>query len=298
MQIMSKSVCVHVSERDWSVYRINTEGRFYICAGVCQTANRLQRGSCCSASENCVFISINIICGLNIKWINETDPAVRQVTVLTSCCRWSIMVYETKFPRQHSASTVTEDCSDDSEVTGNAFSRFSVRRGCYKGQFLRTCCNHSVHVCWSRFSRFSPTRTRWLLTCPRSWPQTSTLSSSPQPSTNTVLIISIRFGCRFCLYTCLLMCLCSGFCVRQWRILWLVLGKHTRRTRRVQRSRRPWPRRYETLHISISVSELRRTCRLISLFLSTPMSLIKYPVYTTELFPRKAESVLGPRVVW
>ncbi|XP_056140027.1 diacylglycerol kinase delta-like isoform X1 [Lampris incognitus] len=30
--------------------------------------------------------------------------------------RWSIMVYETKFPRQHSTSTVTEDCSDDSEV--------------------------------------------------------------------------------------------------------------------------------------------------------------------------------------
>uniref|UniRef100_A0A8C9T8R4 Diacylglycerol kinase n=1 Tax=Scleropages formosus TaxID=113540 RepID=A0A8C9T8R4_SCLFO len=30
--------------------------------------------------------------------------------------RWSIMVYETKFPRQHSSSTVTEDyCSDDSE---------------------------------------------------------------------------------------------------------------------------------------------------------------------------------------
>ena len=26
------------------------------------------------------------------------------------------MVYETKFPRQHSASTATEDCSDDSEV--------------------------------------------------------------------------------------------------------------------------------------------------------------------------------------
>ncbi|XP_036393071.1 diacylglycerol kinase delta-like isoform X2 [Megalops cyprinoides] len=30
--------------------------------------------------------------------------------------RWSIMVYETKFPRQHSSSTVTEDCSDDSEI--------------------------------------------------------------------------------------------------------------------------------------------------------------------------------------
>ncbi|XP_062873210.1 diacylglycerol kinase delta-like isoform X2 [Trichomycterus rosablanca] len=30
--------------------------------------------------------------------------------------RWSIMVYETKFPRQHSSSTVTDDCSDDSEV--------------------------------------------------------------------------------------------------------------------------------------------------------------------------------------
>ncbi|XP_066565805.1 diacylglycerol kinase delta isoform X2 [Amia ocellicauda] len=30
--------------------------------------------------------------------------------------RWSIMVYETKFPRQHSTSTVTEDCSEDSEV--------------------------------------------------------------------------------------------------------------------------------------------------------------------------------------
>ncbi|CAB1348433.1 unnamed protein product, partial [Coregonus sp. 'balchen'] len=30
--------------------------------------------------------------------------------------RWSIMVYETKFPRQHSSSMVTEDCSDDSEV--------------------------------------------------------------------------------------------------------------------------------------------------------------------------------------
>ncbi|XP_048015752.1 diacylglycerol kinase delta-like isoform X4 [Megalobrama amblycephala] len=30
--------------------------------------------------------------------------------------RWSIMVYETKLPRQHSSSTVTEDCSEDSEV--------------------------------------------------------------------------------------------------------------------------------------------------------------------------------------
>uniref|UniRef100_G3NM37 Diacylglycerol kinase n=1 Tax=Gasterosteus aculeatus TaxID=69293 RepID=G3NM37_GASAC len=30
--------------------------------------------------------------------------------------RWRIMVYETKFPRQHSGSTVTEDCSDDSEI--------------------------------------------------------------------------------------------------------------------------------------------------------------------------------------
>ncbi|XP_034024904.1 diacylglycerol kinase delta-like isoform X2 [Thalassophryne amazonica] len=30
--------------------------------------------------------------------------------------RWSIMVYETKFPRQYSASTVTDNCSDDSEV--------------------------------------------------------------------------------------------------------------------------------------------------------------------------------------
>nr|XP_020477469.1 diacylglycerol kinase delta isoform X2 [Monopterus albus] len=30
--------------------------------------------------------------------------------------RWSIMVYETKFPRQHCASTITDDCSDDSEV--------------------------------------------------------------------------------------------------------------------------------------------------------------------------------------
>ncbi|XP_016390623.1 diacylglycerol kinase delta-like [Sinocyclocheilus rhinocerous] len=30
--------------------------------------------------------------------------------------RWSIMVYETKLPRQHSSSTVTEDCSEDPEV--------------------------------------------------------------------------------------------------------------------------------------------------------------------------------------
>ncbi|XP_010901660.1 diacylglycerol kinase delta isoform X1 [Esox lucius] len=30
--------------------------------------------------------------------------------------RWSIMVYETKFPLQRSSSMVTEDCSDDSEV--------------------------------------------------------------------------------------------------------------------------------------------------------------------------------------
>ncbi|XP_037534333.1 diacylglycerol kinase delta [Nematolebias whitei] len=30
--------------------------------------------------------------------------------------RWSIMVYETKLARQHSTSTVTEDCSEDSEV--------------------------------------------------------------------------------------------------------------------------------------------------------------------------------------
>ncbi|XP_061682888.1 diacylglycerol kinase delta-like isoform X5 [Syngnathoides biaculeatus] len=30
--------------------------------------------------------------------------------------RWSIMVYESKFPRQHSTSTAAEDCTDDSEV--------------------------------------------------------------------------------------------------------------------------------------------------------------------------------------
>lgn len=34
------------------------------------------------------------------------------------------MVYETKIPRQHSASTVTEDCSDDSEVTLSDIPRF------------------------------------------------------------------------------------------------------------------------------------------------------------------------------
>lgn len=34
------------------------------------------------------------------------------------------MVYETKIPRQHSASTVTEDCSDDSEV--KIVARFQV----------------------------------------------------------------------------------------------------------------------------------------------------------------------------
>ena len=32
--------------------------------------------------------------------------------------RWSIMVYETKFPRQHSSSTITDDYSD-TEVTGS-----------------------------------------------------------------------------------------------------------------------------------------------------------------------------------
>lgn len=37
------------------------------------------------------------------------------------------MVYETKFPRKHSASTVTEDFSDDSEVqpTSSCFQGFS-----------------------------------------------------------------------------------------------------------------------------------------------------------------------------
>lgn len=41
------------------------------------------------------------------------------------------MVYETKIPRQHSASTVTEDCSDDSEVTLSDISGvFFVNRCC------------------------------------------------------------------------------------------------------------------------------------------------------------------------
>lgn len=31
-------------------------------------------------------------------------------------CRWSVMAYETKLPRQASSSTVTEDFSEDSEV--------------------------------------------------------------------------------------------------------------------------------------------------------------------------------------
>lgn len=40
------------------------------------------------------------------------------------------MVYETKIPRQHSASTVTEDCSDDSEVTLSDIPRFFLNRCC------------------------------------------------------------------------------------------------------------------------------------------------------------------------
>lgn len=31
-------------------------------------------------------------------------------------CRWSVMAYETKLPRQASSSTVTEDFGEDSEV--------------------------------------------------------------------------------------------------------------------------------------------------------------------------------------
>lgn len=52
-------------------------------------------------------------------WITEETIC----TVVTSMIfnRWSIMVYETKLPRQASTSTVTEDCNENSEV--------SLRRG-------------------------------------------------------------------------------------------------------------------------------------------------------------------------
>lgn len=57
------------------------------------------------------------------------------------------MVYETKIPRQHSTSTVTEDCSDDSEVAFDTSSLWGVMLQCPAGS--STDCA----LLWSRFSR-------------------------------------------------------------------------------------------------------------------------------------------------
>lgn len=44
-------------------------------------------------------------------------------------CRWSVMAYETKLPRQASSSTVTEDFGEDSEVPLPACSCFFIVPG-------------------------------------------------------------------------------------------------------------------------------------------------------------------------
>lgn len=46
--------------------------------------------------------------------------------------RWSIMVYETKLPRQVSTSTVTEDCSENSEVPLRRGGDWSTSLGAHK----------------------------------------------------------------------------------------------------------------------------------------------------------------------
>ncbi|KAI1235793.1 Diacylglycerol kinase delta, partial [Lamprotornis superbus] len=47
-------------------------------------------------------------------WITEETISIVMTSMIFN--RWSIMVYETKLPRQASTSTVTEDCSENSEV--------------------------------------------------------------------------------------------------------------------------------------------------------------------------------------
>lgn len=47
-------------------------------------------------------------------WITEETICIVVTSMIFN--RWSIMVYETKLPRQASTSTVTEDCSENSEV--------------------------------------------------------------------------------------------------------------------------------------------------------------------------------------
>uniref|UniRef100_F1M5T2 Diacylglycerol kinase n=1 Tax=Rattus norvegicus TaxID=10116 RepID=F1M5T2_RAT len=57
--------------------------------------------------------------------------------------RWSVMAYETKLPRQASSSTVTEDCSEDSEVQQILFYEDSVAAHLSK---ILTSDQHSVVI--------------------------------------------------------------------------------------------------------------------------------------------------------
>lgn len=54
--------------------------------------------------------------GVLTCYIWKTEEMICVVVTSMIFNRWSIMVYETKLPRQASTSTVTEDCSENSEV--------------------------------------------------------------------------------------------------------------------------------------------------------------------------------------
>uniref|UniRef100_G3NM54 Diacylglycerol kinase n=1 Tax=Gasterosteus aculeatus TaxID=69293 RepID=G3NM54_GASAC len=63
--------------------------------------------------------------------------------------RWRIMVYETKFPRQHSGSTVTEDCSDDSEIEVQQILTYEDSVAAHLSKIL-TSDQHSVVISSAR----------------------------------------------------------------------------------------------------------------------------------------------------
>ena len=83
-----------------------------------------------------------------------------------------------------------------------------------------------VCVLWCRFSRYSHMRTQWLLTFPRSWPQTSTpLSSPPQSTTGSDSCCSSSSGHYSgsdSVYSCVQGSVWDGegFCGSCWKSLW------------------------------------------------------------------------------
>ncbi|KTG37814.1 hypothetical protein cypCar_00045839, partial [Cyprinus carpio] len=115
-------------EDGWLEGNLPVSAKCTVCDKTCGSVLRLQDCRCLWCKAMCQLGVLPLGTGNDLArvlgWGSACDDDTQLPQILEKLerastkmlDRWSIMVYETKLPRQHSSSTVTEDCSEDSEV--------------------------------------------------------------------------------------------------------------------------------------------------------------------------------------